>query len=151
MDSVFCPFTGLTARKRKILKKWRKHPEISSFYNSVPIIMISWHMVPEIWCITDVIIISHFGLVFCPFTFFLFMQDRQSKNSWYCFPKIFTENTEKYLLKAWFLPHWYNFLVLSAVIFLDISSSYLHLFEYIRNMSDEIDQPNFWKLMLQKT
>ena len=138
--AVFCPFTRLTARKRKILKKWKKHLE-----------MISWYTIPEIWCITDVIIISHFGLVFCPFTFFLFMHDRQSKNSWYCFPKILTENTEKYLLKAWFLPHWYNFLVLSAVIFLDMSSSYLHLFEYIRNMSDEIDQPTFWKLMLQKT
>ena len=68
--AVFCPFTRLTARKRKILKKWKKHLEISSFYNSVPKIMISWYMVPEIWCITDVIIISHFGLVFCPFTFF---------------------------------------------------------------------------------
>ena len=30
--------------------------------------MIIWYTVPEIWCLTDVILIFHFGLFFHPFT-----------------------------------------------------------------------------------
>ena len=41
--------------------------KISSFYISVPKIMIRWHTVPKIWCVTDVIVTSHFGLFFFPF------------------------------------------------------------------------------------
>ena len=59
--AIFCPFT---AQKIKILKKWKNHLEISSFYISVPKIMIRWYLVPEIWCVTDVIVIPHFGLFF---------------------------------------------------------------------------------------
>ena len=62
--AIFCPFTPLTAQKIKILKKWKKCLEISSFYIRVPKIMIRWCTVPEIWCVTDVIVISHFGLFF---------------------------------------------------------------------------------------
>ena len=62
--AIFCPFTPLTAQKIKILKKWKKHLEISSFYIRVPKIMIRWCMVSEIWWMTDVIVISHFGLLF---------------------------------------------------------------------------------------
>ena len=29
--------------------------------------MMRWCMVPEIWCMTDATVISHFGLFFCPF------------------------------------------------------------------------------------
>ena len=58
----FCPFHSLTTWKIKIKKNWKKHPEISSFYNSVPKIMIICYTVPEIWCMTDVICIFHFGL-----------------------------------------------------------------------------------------
>ena len=47
----------LTIRKIKILKKWKKHLEISSFYTSVPKIMIIGYTVPEIWHMMDVIII----------------------------------------------------------------------------------------------
>ena len=65
--TIFCPFTPLTAQKIKILKKWKKHLEISSFYTSVPKIMIICYIVPEIWCVTDVIIF-HFWAIFCPFT-----------------------------------------------------------------------------------
>ena len=54
--AIFCPFTPLTAQKIKILKKWKKCLEISSFYKSVPKIMIICYTVPEIWCVTDVII-----------------------------------------------------------------------------------------------
>ena len=42
--------------------------EISSFYKYVPKIIIICYTVPEIWRVTDVIVIIHFGLLFCPFT-----------------------------------------------------------------------------------
>ena len=45
----------------KILKKWKKHLEIWSFYMRVTKIMIICYAVPEIWHVTD-IIIFHFGL-----------------------------------------------------------------------------------------
>ena len=61
--AIFYPFTSLTAQKIKILKKWKKHLEISSFYTSVPKIMIICYTVPEIWWVTDVIIF-HFGPFF---------------------------------------------------------------------------------------
>ena len=48
--AIFCPFTPLTARKIKILKKWNKHLEISSFCICVPKIMTRWCTVPEICC-----------------------------------------------------------------------------------------------------
>ena len=35
--------------KNQNLKKWKKHLEISLFYNSVPKIMIICYTVPEIW------------------------------------------------------------------------------------------------------
>ena len=62
--AIFCPFTLLTTRKIKISKKWRKYPEISSFYPSVSKIMIIWYTVLEIWCMTNVIVFFHFGLFF---------------------------------------------------------------------------------------
>ena len=37
---------------------------MSSFYTNVPKIMIIWYTVPEIWCVTDVIVIFHFELFF---------------------------------------------------------------------------------------
>ena len=46
--AIFCPFTPLTAQKIKILKKWKKSLEISSFYIFVSHIMIRWCTVPEI-------------------------------------------------------------------------------------------------------
>ena len=83
----------LTAQKMKISKKWKKHPEMSSFYTSVPKIMIICNTVPEIWHITDVIVIFHFGL------FFALLQPKKPKfqknekhleiSSFYtCVPKI---------------------------------------------------------------
>ena len=38
--------------------------KISSFYYSVTKIMIIYYTLPEIWCVTDVIVIFHFGLFF---------------------------------------------------------------------------------------
>ena len=36
----------------------------SSFYTSVPKIMIIFYTVPEVWCVIDVIVLFHFGLFF---------------------------------------------------------------------------------------
>ena len=60
--TIFCPFTPLTARKIKILKKQKKPLKISSFYICVPKFIIRWCTLPEMWCVTDVIVISHFEL-----------------------------------------------------------------------------------------
>ena len=56
--TVFCPFAPLTTRKIKILKNWKKRLKISSFCTSVSKIMIICCTVPEIWCVTDVIIFN---------------------------------------------------------------------------------------------
>ena len=58
--AIFCPFTHLTAWKIKI----KKSLEISSFYTIAPEIMIICYTAPEIWRMTDVIFIIHFGLIF---------------------------------------------------------------------------------------
>ena len=68
--AFFCPFTSppppsfKQPKKKNIWKKWKKHLEISSFYTTVPKIMIICYTVPEIWCVMDVIAIFHFGLCF---------------------------------------------------------------------------------------
>ena len=62
----FFAFYSLTARKIKIWKKWKTHQEILWFYKSVPKIMIIRYNYPEIWRVTDVIVIFHFGH-FLPF------------------------------------------------------------------------------------
>ena len=45
----------LTAQNMKISKKMK-----SSFYTSVPKLMIICYTFPEMWCVTDVIVIFHF-------------------------------------------------------------------------------------------
>ena len=66
--AIFCTFTQLAAQKIEISKKWKTWLEISSFYTSEPKIMIICYTVPEIWCVTDVIIffILCFFLLFYP-------------------------------------------------------------------------------------
>ena len=65
-QTIFCLFGQFFAflppknLKVNILKKWKKHLEVSSFYTSVPKIMIIWYTVPEIWHMTDVIILCYF-------------------------------------------------------------------------------------------
>ena len=66
LGQFFCPFTPLKTWKINILNKWRKNLEILSFYTSIPKIMIICCTVPEIWCVTDVIVVFYFG-VFLPF------------------------------------------------------------------------------------
>ena len=65
--AIFCHFTFLTAWKIKIFKKWKRKPEATIILQSVPKIMIICYTVPEIWHVTDVIVIFHFGLFFAPF------------------------------------------------------------------------------------
>ena len=64
--AIFCPFTPPAAQKIKKIKNWKKkkHLEIPLLYICVPKSMIRWCTVLEIWCVTDVIIISHFGLFY---------------------------------------------------------------------------------------
>ena len=59
--AIFCPFKPLPpsrplplkTKNIKILKKWTKHRQMSSFYTCVPKIMVTWYTVPEIWCVID--------------------------------------------------------------------------------------------------
>ena len=60
----FLPFYPLYNPKNKNFTKIKKTVEISSFYTSVPKIMILFYTVPEIWCVTDVIAIFYFGIFF---------------------------------------------------------------------------------------
>ena len=55
--AIFCPFTPLKAQKMKTNKKWKMHLEISSFYTSARKTMVIGYTVPEIWHVTDVIVI----------------------------------------------------------------------------------------------
>ena len=61
--AIFWSLTLLTTWKIKILKKWKKHLEILSFYTCVPQITIIWGMVPDTWSSTDQIF-CHFGSFF---------------------------------------------------------------------------------------
>ena len=49
----FLPFYPSNSPNNQNFKKWKKHPEISSFYKCVPKIMTRWCTVPEIWCMMD--------------------------------------------------------------------------------------------------
>ena len=62
----FLPFYSPNSPKNQNFKKniLKKRLEISSLYTNVPKIMIICYTVPEIWCMTDVIVIFHFGLFF---------------------------------------------------------------------------------------
>ena len=63
--AIFLPFypSNLT-QKWKFQKNENKYLEISSIYKNVPKIMIMCYTVPEIWHMTNVIVIFHFGLFF---------------------------------------------------------------------------------------
>ena len=60
----FLPFFSLTAWKIKISEKIKKAPGDIIILHMCTKIMIWWCTFPEIWCVTDVIVISHFGLFF---------------------------------------------------------------------------------------
>ena len=60
----FLPFYPTNNLQNQNFEKMKKHLEISSFYTSVSKLMIICHTTPEIWYITNVICIFHFGLFF---------------------------------------------------------------------------------------
>ena len=57
----FCPFSPPPPNnlKTKNLKKWKKLLRISSFYTSVPRIVIMFYTLPEIWRVRDVTVIFY--------------------------------------------------------------------------------------------
>ena len=98
----FALLPPLTAQKIKISKTWKKLPEISSFYTSVPKIMIICYTVPEIWHVTHVIIF-HFGLFFAllpPTTAQKMKISKKWKKCWeissfyICVPKLWLDNVQ---------------------------------------------------------
>ena len=60
----FLPFHPNNSKNQNFQKMKKKHLEKSSFYTSVPKIMIICYTVPDIWCMTDVIVNFYFGLFF---------------------------------------------------------------------------------------
>ena len=69
----FLHFCLVTCSKNKNFKKIKKTPGDITFYTSVPKIMIICNTFPEIWHVTDVIVIFHFEL------FFALLQPKKSK------------------------------------------------------------------------
>ena len=61
---IFLCFTPLTAWKLKTSKKWKKPTDIPSFYTNLPKITIIGYTVTEIWCVMDIIAVSHLGQFF---------------------------------------------------------------------------------------
>ena len=60
----FLPFTfSLTIQKTNILKKWKKHLDMSSLQTCATKTTIKWYMLTQTWSVTDII--------FCHFGFFL--------------------------------------------------------------------------------
>ena len=69
----------------KFQKNEKKCLEITSFNTRVPKIMIICFTVPEIWHVTDVIVIFHFGLCFAilpPFQLKKQKFQKNEKNTW---------------------------------------------------------------------
>ena len=71
-DRIFChfglcfPFYPPKNLKNQNFEKMKKRPGDIIILNNCT--MIICYTVPETWCVTDVIVIFHFGLFFCPFT-----------------------------------------------------------------------------------
>ena len=64
---LFFPLLPPNSQKKwKFQKNLKMHGD-TSFYTIVPKIMTIGYTVPEIWCVTDVIVVS-FWAIFCPFT-----------------------------------------------------------------------------------
>ena len=64
--AILSPFTPLMTQQIKILKKWKKHLEMSSFYTCVPKLTTMWYMLPEMWSVADNFL--SLWAIFCPFT-----------------------------------------------------------------------------------
>ena len=59
----FLSFHPLDNPENKMLKNWKKHLEILSFYTRALLMAIIWCIIPEIWSTTD-IIFCHFEMFF---------------------------------------------------------------------------------------
>ena len=64
--TIFCPFNPLKTPKIKVLEEWKKFLEISFYIGVSKIKKIICYTVSEIWYVTDIITIFHFGF-FLPF------------------------------------------------------------------------------------
>ena len=60
----FFPLLHPNNPKNQNFEEMKKKPGEISFYSSAPKIMDICYTGPEIWCVTDVIVIFHFGLFF---------------------------------------------------------------------------------------
>ena len=82
----FFPFYPLnTSKHPNFTKMNRKQLEILSCYTSVPKIIIICYTVPEIWCVTNVIVTFHFGLFFAilpPYHPKKSKSQKNEKNAW---------------------------------------------------------------------
>ena len=66
-DRNFCDFLPIYPTnnpKNQNFEKMKKLLEISQFYTGAAKIMIICYIVPEIWCLMNVIVIFHFLLFF---------------------------------------------------------------------------------------
>ena len=54
---LFLPFYPPNCMKNENFKKNKKNLEITSLYTSVPKIMIIFYIAPELWHVTDVIVV----------------------------------------------------------------------------------------------
>ena len=67
MDRIFChsaPVFSLLLPENQNFEKLKETPEDIIILDNLPKIMIICYTAPEIWCMTDVIVIFHLGLFF---------------------------------------------------------------------------------------
>ena len=97
-------------------EKMKKSLEMSSLYICVLKIMIRWRTVPEMWSVTDVIVISHFGL-FLPFYPPKSPKnqkklEKMKKSNWryhhftYVYQKLWSDDVPFLRYGAWWMDEW---------------------------------------------
>ena len=116
--TVFFPFTPLRAQKIKILKNWKRHMEILSFYtciiNDNHMIYCSWDMEHDRQNILS------FWTVFCPFNNIKhkrFWKNEKSTRRYYHFTQIMIKFTQMYQ-KSWSYLHCFRGTMWTDVIFI---------------------------------
>ena len=86
--AIFCPFTPMTSpKKEQIIENEKIYIYISLFYTFVLEIMLICYTVPQILCVTDVIVVFHFGLFLAllpPQQPKKLKFQKNEKNSWKC-------------------------------------------------------------------
>ena len=104
--TIFCPFTLLTSQKIKILKKWKKHLEILSFYTCAPEVHQKWKSY-DVWFLRYGVqqaeflsFLGHF-LPFTPLTIWKIKISTKKKDTWIY--NHFTRVFHKWKSYVWFL------------------------------------------------